>query len=51
MLIWLVCGHLSKGKALVDRNKQNLDWEIVKRITNLIHVFLLNTDLRKQKTQ
>lgn len=51
MLILLVCGHISKAKVLVDKNKQDLYWDIIKRIFNLIHVFVLNTDLRKQKTQ
>lgn len=51
MLLLLVCGHLSKAKTWVERNKQDLDWEIIKRIINLIHVFVLNIDLRKQKTQ
>lgn len=51
MLILLFCGYLSKAKTLVDRNKKDLDWEIIQRIINLIHVFVLNIDLRKQKTQ
>lgn len=51
MLILFVCGHLHKAKELVYRNKQDLDWEIIKGMINLIHVFVLNIDLRKQKTQ
>lgn len=50
MLLLLVCGHLS-AKTWVERNKQDLDWEIIQRIINLIHIFVLNIDLRKQKTQ
>lgn len=52
MLILLVCGHLdSKTKTSVERDKQELDWEKIERIINLIHIFVSNIDLRKQKTQ